>query len=169
MNSRSWRDDELGWLIRHALHDTVGDARPSPQIWQNIRCRLPGQETAVRKPRRWPRAALPGFQACLALIFLLFLVSTLTWDLVPRNDRPLVEPTAPVTVPTSAVVITTDDHPSEPSPVVVRARDMAVRRALATAINRGVFEGTLKRSSRQPVNRQDTTPAQRISLVRARD
>ena len=169
MNSRSWRHDELGQLISHTLRDTVEDARPSPQVWLNIKRRLTEHEGVAERPRRWPRVAIPSFQAALVLMLLLVVTSTLSGNIVTREDDDMaIEPTAQVSSSVSPVVVTIDDHPSEPSPIVMRARDMAIRRALAYAVNRGVFEGTLRPSSNQPLRRSDTKPVQKLSLVRAR-
>lgn len=170
MNLPSWTNDELGQLIRCALHETVGDSQPSPHAWLNIKRRLHDQDDIVTEPQWWLQLAVPSLRTPLVVVLLLVLISTtLSWEITIQGEDSLaIEPTIQETSSELAAVIHID-HPSEPSPIITRAKDMAARRALASAVDRGVFAGTLRRESSAPARQLDTGAARTFSLTRARD
>jgi hypothetical protein len=52
-------DDSLDGLIRWALHDSVADAEPSPQVWERIRQRVVEDAEGAMAPSSARRRVLP--------------------------------------------------------------------------------------------------------------
>lgn len=52
-------NDSLDGLIRWALHDSVADAEPSPQVWERIRQQVANEPLAASPPPSSERKILP--------------------------------------------------------------------------------------------------------------